>query len=233
MVEYCLLCNIYIVTRISWSFFFFQHEEELLCDDCRKKLTKISGKTCEKCGRPLVKLATEYIQNNICLDCIRWEQDEQWSGILEKNISIYEYNDFFKDVLSQFKFRGDYILAEIFAQEIRKTTKLIKYDLIVPIPLSQERLLERGFNQAEALILAAGSQPYHALTRVHSEKQSKKSRKERIHIENVFQVAEPVHGKAILLIDDIYTTGSTIRHAAKTLKMAGAKSVVSFTVARG
>jgi len=233
MADYCLLCNVYLVPRISWSFFSLQYEEEYLCEDCRKKFINISGNKCVKCSRPLAKLSPEYIQHNTCLDCIRWEQDEKWSGIIEKNISVYEYNDFFKEVLSLFKFRGDYILAKIFAQEIKKITKSIKHDLIIPIPLSEERLQERGFSQAEALIVEAGLHPYHALTRIHTEKQSKKSRNERIHIDNVFQAKEPVHEKSILLIDDIYTTGSTIRHAAKTLKIAGAKSVVSFTVARG
>lgn len=233
MADYCLLCSVYLVPRISWSFFSFKHREEFLCIDCQKKLTIIEGKTCVNCCRPLKKLSPEYIQNDTCLDCIRWEQDEEWSGILEKNISIYEYNDFFKDLLSQFKFRGDYVLAKIFAHDILKITKSIKHDLIVPIPLSEERLLERGFSQAEALIVEAGLQPFHALARIHTEKQSKKSRHERIHIKNVFQVAEPVQDKSILIIDDIYTTGSTIRHAAKTLKNAGAKSVVSFTIARG
>lgn len=233
MADYCLLCSVYLVPRITWSFFSFQHEEAFLCTDCRKKLSKISGKTCEKCCRPLDKLSPEFVQNNLCLDCVRWEEDPEWSGILEKNVSIYEYNDFFKDLLSRFKFRGDYVLAKVFAQDIYKITKSFNYDHIVPIPLSEERLLERGFSQAEALIVEAGLQPYHALTRIHTEKQSKKSRHERIHIENVFQAVEPVQGKSILLIDDIYTTGSTIRHAAKTLKNAGAKFVVSFTIARG
>lgn len=69
--------------------------------------------------------------------------------------------------------------------------------------------------------------------RTHSEKQSKKSRYERIHAQQVFQVcSEEVQGKRILLLDDIYTTGSTLRQAAKVLKSAGAIEVKSLTLAR-
>nr|WP_249310447.1 ComF family protein [Bacillus sp. FJAT-49736] len=228
-----MLCSTYLVPTISWSIFTFTHEEKYLCRDCRKKLSVIKGEICIKCSRSLDKLDPEYVQNTTCLDCIRWEEDLKWRGILEKNISIYNYNDFFKELLSQFKFRGDYVLAKVFAKDIRKTIQSIPHDLIVPIPLSDERLLERGFCQAEALVMEAGLEPYHALSRIHTEKQSKKSRQERIHIENVFQAVENLENKSILLLDDIYTTGSTIRHAAKTLRQAGAKSVVSFTVARG
>ncbi|WP_308167083.1 phosphoribosyltransferase family protein [Bacillus sp. ISL-40] len=69
---------------------------------------------------------------------------------------------------------------------------------------------------------------------MHSEKQSKKSRSERIHLSQVFQVNPNVDlaGKKVILIDDIYTTGSTLRHAAKLLKVAGAASIQSLTLAR-
>ena len=67
-----------------------------------------------------------------------------------------------------------------------------------------------------------------------AEKQSKKSRSERIHIPQVFQINPQVEiiGKHILLIDDIYTTGSTLRHAAKLLKESGAERIQSLTLAR-
>lgn len=79
----------------------------------------------------------------------------------------------------------------------------------------------------------AGFETFDALVRIHGEKQSKKSREERIHLKQVFKVNQDVSGKVILLIDDIYTTGSTLHHAAHALMEAGAKSVSSFTLARG
>ncbi|MEH7444574.1 ComF family protein [Bacillus sp. JJ1122] len=179
-------------------------------------------------------LEPEYRLGNVCLDCKRWEDDDKWSGSLDKNISMFSYDNFTKEVIAKFKFRGDYILAELFASAFRKALLAFQYDYIVPIPLSEERLYERGFNQAEAIIRTAGCQPTHLLSRIHTEKQSKKSRHERIHLEQVFKAEThlDLRGKTILLVDDIYTTGSTLRHAAKLLKDHGAAKVYSLTLAR-
>lgn len=168
-----------------------------------------------------------------CLDCVRWEKETEWAGVLEKNHSLFTYNDFAQEVIARYKFRGDYVLAYAFATFMKKKLQSIFFDALVPIPLSEERLYERGFNQSEALILVCGHEPAQLLKRTHTEKQSKKSRSERIHLLQVFQAQGDATEKEILLIDDIYTTGSTLRHAAKQLKEAGAKSVSSLTLARG
>ncbi|WP_254119783.1 ComF family protein [Bacillus sp. FJAT-29790] len=167
------------------------------------------------------------------MDCVRWEEDDEWKGTLEKNHSLVTYNDFAQEVIARYKFRGDYVLSKAFAALIQKKLRSIPFDMIVPIPLSAERQYERGFNQSEALILACGREPHRLLTRTHTEKQSKKSRSDRIHFSQVFQIAERIPDQKILLIDDIYTTGSTLRHAAKQLIAAGANSVSSLTIARG
>lgn len=141
-----------------------------------------------------------------------------------------------KTYLARFKYRGDYILAKAFSAIIKEAASAMNTSLIVPIPLSAERLQERGFNQAEALASEAGLQTQHLLIRKHSEKQSKKSRHERIHSQTVFALSpdQPnITNQFILLIDDIYTTGTTLRHAAHCLKQAGAKQVCSLTLARG
>jgi len=110
----------------------------------------------------------------------------------------------------------------------------VEFDYLVPIPLSPQRLYERGFNQSAALIHEAGFTVTELLHRIHSEKQSKKSRFDRIHFHQVFQPLNlHIENKKIILIDDIYTTGSTLYHAAKVLKAGGAASVCSLTLARG
>lgn len=171
---------------------------------------------------------------NICYDCMRWENDPEWQGVLERNMSLYRYNEHLKELMARYKYRGDYVLASIFAADIRKAAAEAKPDLYIPIPLSEARLYERGFNQSEAFLAEAGLPVTHVLSRKHSEKQSKKSRKERIGQANLFDIQniETIQGKQILLMDDIYTTGSTMRHAAKVLKMAGADKIMSMTVAR-
>ncbi|WP_322746503.1 ComF family protein [Cytobacillus oceanisediminis] len=144
------------------------------------------------------------------------------------------YNDFMKETIARYKYRGDYILARAFSSLIREKLKAQTFDYLVPIPLSPERLYERGFNQSAALIHEAGFTATEWLQRTHTEKQSKKSRQERIYQKQVFKLLPAdIENKSILLIDDIYTTGSTLYHAAKVLKTGGAASIYSITLARG
>jgi competence protein ComFC len=228
---HCILCHEPVLPTISWTTLFSAEKETLLCSTCEGRLEKISGECCRMCCRPFSQMDEQFRHGDLCNDCVRWEADPEWGGFLDKNVSLFQYNDFFKEVIARYKFRGDYIIAKAFAEQIKSELAKLEYDFLVPIPLSEERLYERGFNQAEALLTVAGYTPTPLLTRIHSEKQSKKSRNERIHVPQVFQVSENVRG-TILLVDDIYTTGSTLRHAAKILKEAGAERIQSVTLAR-
>jgi competence protein ComFC len=229
----CLYCGEAIILAIGWRSLLSREEAVLLCDQCTNQLVPIEGKCCARCSRPFGGLAEEFRKVEFCNDCVRWEEYIEWRGILERNVSLYEYNNFIKGVISRYKFRGDYVLSKFLCKGLKKVIK--EYDLLVPIPLSNERLYERGFNQAEALIVEAGFTPTVVLKRTHTEKQSKKSREERIHLSNIFKLAseEEIVGKKVLLVDDIYTTGSTLMHAGKLLKQQGALSVSSVTIARG
>ncbi|AIE61361.1 ComF family protein [Bacillus methanolicus] len=233
--DLCFICLEEIVPVAGWQALFEKEMKTVACQTCLGRFSVIEGETCRLCSRPFEHLEEQYRQADLCFDCIRWEEDSEWHGFLEKNNSLYNYNHFLKEVIARYKFRGDYALSKVFAAPLQEKLLKMNYDLLVPIPLSGERLYERGFNQAEALIKVSGFTPANVLTRVHAEKQSKKSRNERIHLSQVFQL-DPgcsVLNKKIVLVDDIYTTGSTIRHAAKILKEAGAASVTSFTLARG
>lgn len=209
-------------------------KEQPICSTCENKLEKIEGETCQICSRPFILLDEKFRHGDLCHDCKRWEDDSEWQGFLDKNISLFLYNDFLKEVLGKFKFRGDYALVKVFAEIMKDKLTKMAPDLFVPIPLSDERLYERGFNQSEALLAESGFAPSGIITRIHSEKQSKKSRSERIHLPQVFKICNDVNlkDKNILIIDDIYTTGSTLRHAAKLLKGAGAAAIQSITIAR-
>ncbi|MGN7296505.1 ComF family protein [Ferdinandcohnia sp. SAFN-114] len=231
----CILCHQYFEEVDSWASLFSLVEPDPLCSTCSEKFEIIEGELCECCGRPFLGVADEYREGNLCYDCVRWDQDSRWQGVLTKNRSIYLYNDFAKDVISLYKFRGDYVISSIFKTPLKKAfhTHFNSSHLVVPIPLSDERLYERGFNQAKALAALLDVQVHEMLARTHLEKQSKKSRSERILAENVFRVTGEVQGKEILLVDDIYTTGSTLRHAGKVLLEAGAKSVSTLTLMRG
>ena len=232
----CIVCHEEISFQMVWVLLFSKESNTPLCDSCSGKLNMISGDLCQICGRSFENGKYRFKQGELCFDCICWEEDQEWKGILDQNFSLFSYNDFLKETIAAFKFRGDYIIAKAFAGLVKQKLQEIKADYVVPIPLSEERLFERGFNQSEALILEAGFRSTRLLTRLHTEKQSKRSRSERIHLRQVFQMAqdgEEISGKNILIMDDIYTTGSTIRHAAKVLKSAGASNVFSLTLARG
>ncbi|MGA4718537.1 ComF family protein [Fictibacillus nanhaiensis] len=142
-----------------------------------------------------------------------------------------------KEMIAKLKYRGDAEIVKAFYPVLSSEFKKISHDaIIVPIPLSDERHYERGFNQAE--LLARGIQkPVEQLLKrkTHEEKQSKKTREERLsQKKNPFEVIDSVKVKdqKVILVDDVYTTGSTLRYAVKVLIEGGAKEVSSITLAR-
>lgn len=229
MMGKCLYCFHDLDIRLSWRRLFFLEKEPVLCDECSKKLEPISGCTCPLCGRPNER-------SEWCADCHQWEKHPDFQGVLKRNRSVFRYNDFMKEVLTRFKFRGDAILAEMFRESFLKAFQVRSYEsyLLLPIPLSKERLLERGFNQAKLLAELLPLPIIEPLRKRDSTKQSKKPRKDRIVSRNLFTLMDPklVVDQNIMIIDDIYTTGATVRQAAEILLRAGAKTVESFTLVR-
>lgn len=238
-MKLCHYCHTPFIEQVSWQLFIGLTESPLLCPLCEAKLEKITGEMCERCGRKYVDDPKIFHNKQKCNDCIKWEQDDHWSGLLTKNRSLFVYNDFLKEVMARFKYRGDVELGKIFAKPLQQLIKQFPQNaIIVPIPLSEKRRYERGFNQAEILAQFLGK-PKNVLKRIgDEEKQSKKSRKQRLDKfkKNSFVLLETVNNfienNDIIIVDDIYTTGVTIRNAAKILLENGAKSVSSITVAR-
>jgi competence protein ComFC len=141
-----------------------------------------------------------------------------------------------KDLIAKWKYRGDYKMAEVFIDgfesAFKKQFSFLKNPVMIPIPLSGERMEERAFNQAKQLAQFLPGETVEVLSRKHSEKQSKKSRVERMSSDNPFLAKGPIYKPAIL-VDDIYTTGSTLHHAAERLKEKGCPAVYGFTLIRG
>ncbi|MBY6037065.1 ComF family protein [Fictibacillus nanhaiensis] len=236
-MSYCYYCHQAYSETWSWALFLGLANFPLLCQTCAGKLQLIKGDICRMCGRLFSLFPEQYRQGDFCNDCIRWEQDEEWKGILQQNRSLYVYNDFLKEVIAKLKYRGDAEVMKAFHSVARSSFKSIyKNAVLVPIPLSDERHYERGFNQAELLALGLGRPVELLLKRtVHEEKQSKKTRRERMERKgNPFEVMNPsnIVKENIVLIDDVYTTGSTLRSAAKVLLDTGAKTVSSLTLGR-
>jgi competence protein ComFC len=221
----CLICYEEFRPLFTFQMLLTLQRPDVLCERCRQQFLLIEGTICERCGRPF--------HEQICNDCIQWEMDGP--EVLTKNRSVYMYNDWMKEVIARFKFRGDYAIVEAFRADFTRTFHgHFHSDVsLVPIPLSECRLMERGFNQAEALASFLSLPIFNALERLDDEKQSKKQRNERFSAPKFYvKDKQAIAGKAIVLIDDIYTTGATVYHAAKQLREAGASDVSSFTLIR-
>src|SRR5699024_183360 len=122
---------------------------------------------------------------DICLDCCWWYAYYDAQDVLTFNYSIYTYNAFMQSVVSRWKYRGDYCLGHMFKDCLQNEfadvfSFLPKDAYIVPIPLSEKSLQERKFNQAQMLADFLSGRKVNILARVHGEKQSKKTRKERL-----------------------------------------------------
>ncbi len=233
---HCVWCDSYFVS-ISWTTLFGLREDDTLCEKCRQSLTIISGEICRVCGRMLEMAQAEYVDGNICVDCMRWQEDLNWK-LPFQNRSLYVYDEPMKQFISRYKFRGDAMLIEAIRADWKRLWERQKLPqaLIVPVPLSDARMYERGFNQSRVLAELLEVELSDILTRPYDyEKQSKKSRKERLSTGTVFELKKGIDIKkaTAIIIDDIYTTGMTVRQAAKTLYEHGAHHVSSLTLARG
>ncbi|WP_343785033.1 ComF family protein [Alkalibacillus silvisoli] len=198
------------------------------CDDCLNQLEEIPPPFCKHCK----KQASPNHQK--CDDCKRWA-NHFGEDPLDQNISIFTYNEFMKEMMARFKYRGDYEAVYSFREPLNKayTTHFAKkHYTLVPIPLSDDRYETRKFNQAEALASLL-KKPIHTqlLKREDTTKQAKRTRTERVLSKNPFHLTNHPPEK-ILLIDDIYTTGTTLRQVASLLKNAGVKNVKALTLIR-
>lgn len=121
-------------------------------------------------------------------------------------------------------------------------SELGTFDMIIPVPLSKQRRVERGYNQAEVIAAAVsgmlkvstdcGSLIRKKHTPMHRAAMDKKARE--LTVRNAFEVVRPnlISAKSILLVDDIFTSGATASFCAKALKKKGAANVKVFTLAR-
>jgi ComF family protein len=133
-------------------------------------------------------------------------------------------------------------MGEMMAAVVIEEPAYWPIDIIVPVPISKGNLKQRGFNQSELLakqiskVVKRRMYP-HLLRRIkETPSQRELTREERV--ENLlcaFEVTDPalVKGKNVLLVDDVYTTGSTIRECTRILLEAGAESVGVITWATG
>ncbi|MGN1166051.1 MAG: ComF family protein [Lachnospiraceae bacterium] len=211
-----------------------------ICLVCRKKLEglRVKEPCCMKCGKPI-----RYFWQEYCYDCQHtyhyYDQGKAlWVHSVPVSQSIY-----------RFKFHNQRVFAKYYAEEtaiyLLKNVQRWKPDILIPIPIHPVKRRKRGYNQAEILTTELGkklgiSVNKTILKRIKNTKPQKKlgSGERKKNLKNAFQITDEqkdtfLAGKRILLVDDIYTTGSTIDAAAKTLKEAGAEKVYYLTISIG
>ena len=159
----------------------------------------------------------------------------------ESPLALFNYKDALtKELLWEVKYRGNRNIASRFAEallhEIKKESG--ENPLLIPIPISDKRRLERGFNQTEIIceeIIKIDKLEYlpKVLTKSHhTESQTNTtSRKERLENLMNSMKASQVSGRNVVVIDDVTTTGATFKEAERALREARANKVLSLAIA--
>ena len=206
-------------------------KETGVCPECVKKLITVKGPVCEKCGRPVEK------EGMVCDECIA--EDFSFDG----GKSVYTYSSVSESIYRlKYMNRAAYAktYGKLMAKEAGEWLEWIKPDALVPVPLHKKRLIKRGYNQAKELadeiskqtgILVADYLVKRSKNTVPQKLVDKKGR--QLNMKKAFIVEENVVSfKRIVLIDDIFTTGSTIDSLSRELKDAGVKEVYFLTISR-
>lgn len=213
------------------------HDGDGLCPECFNELTFISQPYCSKCGQPFEKAPQN--RKMLCGHCL---QDKK--SVFRMSRAAFRYDDVSKPLILAFKFYDKTESAKLFARWMKNAGKDIfaeGIDVIVPIPLHYTRLIKRRYNQAGLLAkelskITGYHVDYDSVVRhKRTRPQVEFSGHARVkNVKDAFSVKhlEHIKGQRILLVDDVMTTGSTLRECAAALKAAGAKSVDTLTVAR-
>ena len=218
----CLLCGQSTKSDLTFShLLLFKNEHNYLCSACDSTFEKIGEDHCPSCMKRGLSI--------MCQDCELWCED----GIQVDHKAIFTYNQAMKDFFSRYKFDGDFLLRKVFAPVLADELKKYRDYEFVVIPLSPERLLERGFNQVEGLVETAGFSFQDLLGKREEKASSSKNRSERLATEIPFYIkTEAPLPKKILVIDDIYTTGATINRVKRLFEEAGVLEVKTFSLVR-
>lgn len=208
-----------------------------LCADCFNNINFITKPYCAKCGHPFDEAPSS--KKMLCGTCLSKKQTP-----FRLSRSAIRYDDASKNMILAFKFMDKTENAPVFAKWLKLAGADIfdeGVDLIIPIPLHFTRLIKRRYNQAALIATELGKLTHIKVdcTSVVRHKRTKPqvqfSGHARIsNVKGAFSVKHPekLKGKRIVLIDDVMTTGSTLKECALAMKKAGAKSVDTLTIAR-
>lgn len=222
----CFICNAYDES-IGGKY---------ICADCEKKLARIIPPVCIKCSRPVRYDSS----NSLCPDCDVYDRS------FEMSKSPFLYEGIIKDSIYSFKYYNKPYFYKLFGSLLLSFMTDIDYtdfDYIASVPLHKSKMRTRGYNQSELIAKYLSDElliPYADMLKrtKKTTRQSKQSKEERRkNLKAAFAVKSPAKYKNIknsnvLLVDDVYTTGSTADECSKTLLNYGVSKVYVITVAR-
>ena len=211
-------------------------EEKEICLDCLSKIQYIHEPMCERCGKPF---GHEFVSEYLCGDCLnsdryfcRARAVGIYSGVLRRAVHLFKYQ--LRNALAR-------PLGTLMAHRMETVLCDGPYHTVMPVPLHPKRLRLRGFNQA--LLLARFVSDYYSIsldrynlirTRWTHSQVGLSERKRKANVRGAFMLLKDtdVKRKHILLVDDVYTSGSTVDECAKVLMNGGAQTVQILTLAR-
>lgn len=192
-----------------------------MCTDCGKQIEKITLNKLERC--------------NIDAEIVEF-------------MYIFKYDGIVRNLIIDYKFNDCAYLYKTFAKIIldnKKICDFIKsYDIIIPVPIHRKRKLLRGYNQTEliakALAKTLENVTYNTKALIKTKNNSKQSTLSRLERErnvlNAYEFnkkeADKIYNKKILIFDDIYTTGNTVKECAKIINKFDPKSIGILTIAK-
>lgn len=216
--------------------------QDWLCVDCEKYISHYQQKEfCRKCGKLIRGYPHPRAEDEgLCLDCAKGEVYAFWF-----NRGVAPYLGMSKEALYQLKYTGRQKLAQamglLMTEVILNDIRYRQVDVVVPVPIGPNKLQTRGFNQAELLAgqIARGlglpmrtvlNKPIDTLVQA---KQDKYTRQQQVKGAYRVTESEPLEGLRVLLVDDVFTTGSTASECARVLRASGVDMVAVVTWATG
>ena len=150
-------------------------------------------------------------------------------------VAIYEYNQFIRKLIYQFKGCYDYVLGDVFLDYYYRELKLRYYDYyIIPIPSYENDDEERGFNHVVETFKRIGSKTLIILKKIEKHKQAKSNLKERREVYKSLAIKSNVDltNRKVLIVDDVYTTGSTMKSAINLIEKLNPKTIKVLVIAK-
>ena len=220
----CLLCGRLLPTG---------HDAQAFCRDCLAAMPPLTSAHCRCCAQPFPDTTSNHLFGN-CLQ-------RQPPFSIVHAVGIYQGS--LKQAIHKLKYRNRLVLAKPLGQLLGKSIVAegsgFAPDRIIPVPLHPRRLRQRGYNQALEVARPIAQQSGILLdttllqrTRNTPQQQGLTATERRSNLRNAFTLTSGAPALRILLIDDVMTTGETVRECSRTLLVSGIVEVQVAAVGR-